>query len=130
MMPELGMDMFDADMAAVPGMPDKEPEEEVLPPPEETMVEPVQATDAGPLYDVHAAAAQAVPDQGVHMTGNVHNWLAVLSDVAGDLELCSAHTQGNLSKNVFLQSGDLHAIGKQQRHKLLCAACVTNCTSG
>ncbi|KAL3148282.1 hypothetical protein ABBQ38_013748 [Trebouxia sp. C0009 RCD-2024] len=65
MMPELGMDMFDTDMPAVPGMPDNEPEEEVRPPPQEMMEEPVQATDAEPLQEDHAVAAEAMPDQDV-----------------------------------------------------------------
>lgn len=80
MMPELGMDMFDTDMAAVPGMPNNGLEaEEVQPPPEEMMIEPVQATDAEPLYDEHAAAAQAVPDQGTHMaaSGNCPHMLCM-----------------------------------------------------
>ena len=68
MMPELGMDMFDADMAAAPGMPNSAPAEEVLPPPEEMMVEPVQAAEAEPLHDEHIAAAPAMPsDQGLRI---------------------------------------------------------------
>ena len=68
MMPELGMDMFETDMAAVPGMPNNGPEEEVLPAPEEMMVEPIQAADAEPLQDEHTAAAPAMPfDQGTSM---------------------------------------------------------------
>ena len=65
MMPELGMDMFDTDMAAAPGMPNNAPEEG-LPAPEEMMVEPVQTAGAEPLHD--PAAAPAMPsDQGLCM---------------------------------------------------------------
>ena len=87
MMPELGMDMFETDMPAVPGMPNKEPEEEIQPPPEEMMVEPVQATDAEPLQEEHGAAAEAMPGQGVHMADTLptlHAWLALRSAVADD----------------------------------------------
>lgn len=41
--------MFETDMAAVHGMPNNGPEKEVLPLPEETMLEPIQATDAQPV---------------------------------------------------------------------------------
>lgn len=86
MMPELGMDMFDTDMPAVPGMPDNEPEEEVRPPPQEMMEEPVQATDAEPLQEDHAVAAEAMPDQGNHIWQTLSplsmHGLPLLSDVA------------------------------------------------
>ena len=61
MMPELGMDMFDTDMAAAPGMPNNAPEEEMLLPPEEMIVEPVQAAEAEPLCDEQTATAPAMP---------------------------------------------------------------------
>lgn len=89
MMPELGMDMFDTDMPAVPGLPNNGPEEEVQAPPEETMMEPVQATDAEPLQEEHATAAEAMPDQGIHVVDTVPTlcaWLALLSNAADDGE--------------------------------------------
>lgn len=66
MMPELGMDMFD--MATAPGMPNNVPEEEVLPAPEEMIIEPVQTAEAEALHDEHTAAALAMPsDQGLRL---------------------------------------------------------------
>lgn len=68
MMPELGMDMFDTDMAAALGMPNNAPEEEMLLPPEELIVEPVQLAEAEPLCDEHTAAAPAMPsNQGLYV---------------------------------------------------------------
>lgn len=80
MMPELGMDMFETDMATVPWMPNNGSEEEVLPLPEETMMEPMQATEAEPLHDEHTVAAPAMPsDQGIPM---YYQQLASTSDMA------------------------------------------------
>ena len=79
MMPELGMDMFDADMAAIPGMADCAPGEEVLPPPEEMLLDPVQAaTDAEPLPEDQQdnAPVQAVADAGVCIAEPLCAWHA------------------------------------------------------
>lgn len=64
MMPELGMDIFDTDIAAAPGMPNNAPEEEVLPPPEGMIVEPVQAAEAETLHDERTIPAMPF-DQGL-----------------------------------------------------------------
>lgn len=82
MMPELGMDMFDADMGAVPGMTDHVPEEERLPTPEEMVMDPMQAaTGAEPLPDDQQdnAAVQAVVDEGVYIAEAISAWHAQLN---------------------------------------------------
>ena len=69
MMPELGMDMLDADLAALDVMPANAPAEEELPPPEKSFAEPINTMmDAEPMLDAtHGTAAQlqAMPDEGV-----------------------------------------------------------------
>ena len=66
MMPELGMDMFDADMAAAPGLPANQYEEEQLPPPDqvEMMDANLAAPDIEPMHNAQDIAAHAAVDSG------------------------------------------------------------------
>ena len=99
MMPELGMDMFDADMAAVPELPcDAPQEEQVVPPPDDMLMELLPA-DPGAEFahgDLDAAPC-TMPQHGV-----LPAHLCLKPSMCSDLHHVAQLESGKLSSSVSM----------------------------